>query len=633
MKPETLKELLEKIGNVRIAIIGDFCLDAYWFVDESKREISIETGKPTTPVSIQKYSLGGAGNVASNLASLGAGQIWTLGVTGRDPFASEMISLMESAGINTDYLLTQETSWSTHVYIKPHIGETEQSRIDFGNFNRLSEETAVSLLASLEKVSKEASLVIINQQVLSGIHTPFFRKKLVDVISSLPEKIFIADSRNFMEDYTGAYRKMNDSEAARLCGIAKQPGEIISRNEVLEFASQLNLRFGKPVFITRGGNGSVVAGENGITEVPGLMIISPTDTVGAGDSYLAGAAATLAAGYSLETAALLGTYTAGVTVQKLYQTGTASPEEIIAIGSSPDFSYNPDIASDIRHAEYHGGTEIEIIKKPDEKLKVKYAVFDNDGTISALREGWEHIMAPMMIKAILGEKYSEAGESLYARVKNAVNEMIDKTTGVQTLKQMQMLIKLVRDFGCVDEKDILDEAGYKLIYNKELLAMVREREEKLKEGEISVDDLTIKGSVAFLHALYNRGVKLFLTSGTDEEDVKHEAAVLAYDHLFEGRIYGATGRIDTEAKKVVLDRLLDSLGTEESSAIVTFGDGPVEIRETRKRGGVTVGVASNEIRRYGLNITKRTRLIKAGADLIIPDFSQYEKLLQLLNIR
>lgn len=633
MKPETLKELLDKIRNVKIAIVGDFCLDAYWFVDESKREISIETGKTTTPVRIQKYSLGGAGNVASNLAAMGAGQIWALGVTGRDPFASEMISLMNKAGINTDKMLVQEEKWSTHVYIKPHIGETEQSRIDFGNFNQLSEETAASLLENLEKVSGEASLIIINQQVLSGIHTTFFRKRLVDVIGRFPEKIFIADSRDFMADYDGAWRKMNDSEAARLCGIVRKPDEDITRSEVLEFADQLSHRFGKPVLITRGSNGSVVAGNPGITEIPGLMIISPTDTVGAGDSYLAGAAATLAAGYSLETAGLLGTFTAGVTVQKLYQTGTASPGEIIAIGSAPDFSYNPDIASDIRHAQYYGGTEIEIIIKPDEKLAVKYAVFDNDGTISALREGWEHIMAPMMIKAILGEKYSEAGDSLYARVQNAVNEMIDKTTGVQTLKQMQMLIKLVRDFGCVEEEDILDEAGYKLIYNEELLSMVRKREEKLKEGEISVEDLTIKSSVAFLKVLYDKGVKLFLTSGTDEEDVKHEAAVLGYGHLFEGRIFGATGKIDTEAKKVVLDKLLDSIGTAESSSIVTFGDGPVEIRETSKRGGIAVGVASNEIRRYGLNITKRTRLIKAGADLIVPDFSQYEKLLQLLNIR
>ena len=91
------------------------------------------------------------------------------------------------------------------------------------------------------------------------------------------------------------------------------------------------------------------------------MIISRTDTVGAGDSYLAGAAAALAAGYSLETAGEMGTFTAGVTVQKLFQTGTASPEEVFSIGSDADYIYHPELSEDIRHAVYHEKSEIEII--------------------------------------------------------------------------------------------------------------------------------------------------------------------------------------------------------------------------------------------------------------------------------
>jgi len=55
-------------------------------------------------------------------------------------------------------------------------------------------------------------------------------------------------------------------------------------------------------------------------------------------------------------------------------------------------------------AQYFNNTDIEIIIKPPERLKIRYAIFDNDGTISTLREGWEKIMAPMMEKVILGEK-------------------------------------------------------------------------------------------------------------------------------------------------------------------------------------------------------------------------------------
>ncbi len=68
-----------------------------------------------------------------------------------------------------------------------------------------------------------------------------------------------------------------------------------------------------------------------------------------------------------------------------------------------------------------------------------------------------------------------------------------------------------------------------------------------------------------------------------------EARVLGYDHLFGGRIFGAVGDINKEAKKIVLDRILDTIGTSATGKVVTFGDGPVEIRETNKRGGYNCG--------------------------------------------
>jgi hypothetical protein len=83
---------------------------------------------------------------------------------------------------------------------------------------------------------------------------------------------------------------------------------------------------------------------------------------------------------------------------------------------------------------------------------------------------------------------------------------------------------------------------------------------------------------------------------------------------------------------MVLDRIIrehELSGPE----FITFGDGPVEIRETHKRGGITVGVASDEVRRFGLNPAKRSRLIRAGADVIVPDYSQLDMLLELLSLQ
>ena len=64
--------------------------------------------------------------------------------------------------------------------------------------------------------------------------------------------------------------------------------------------------------------------------------------------------------------------------------------------------------------------------------------------------------------------------------------------------------------------------------------------------------------------------------------------------------------------------------------MAVIGDGPVEIREAKARGALAIGVASDEVRRRGWNARKRQRLIQAGADLLIPDFTRGEVLLRLL---
>jgi len=190
----------------------------------------------------------------------------------------------------------------------------------------------------------------------------------------------------------------------------------------------------------------------------------------------------------------------------------------------------------------------------------------------------------------------------------------------------------VREFGIVPAAEVKDAQGYKDLYNKELLAMVSARVTKLKRGELAVEDFTLKGAIPLLSALHAAGVKLYLASGTDEGDLIAEAQALGHAALFEGRIHGAVGDVAIEAKKVVLEKILAEIGPAGARTLVTFGDGPVEMRETRRRGGRTVGVASDELRRFGWNMRKRTRLIRAGADIVVADFSQWKILCRLLGV-
>lgn len=628
-----LGKILNNIVGTRIGIIGDFCLDVYWNIDKDRAEISVETKLPTKPVKSQFYSLGGAGNVANNLKGMGVRKISVFGVTGHDPFGHQMRLLMKALGINIDSLLEQNDKWCTHVYIKPIEDGVEGNRIDFGYYNNLSDDVAEKLLSCLSMEIKNLDAVIINQQVSDGIHlSKTLQKGLQKIISDNKKKFFFLDSRSCSDLYQGTIRKINAYEASKLCGRSCEPDDVIAEEDAKSAGAKLCKKWKKTLFVTRGDRGCLAVEEKKITVIPGLHIIEKTDPVGAGDSMLAGISAAMAGGADPVTAATFGNFVAGVTVQKLYQTGIASSAEIKSIGTDADYIFMPEKADDIRSAKYFRDSEIEIVVGAISIGKISHAIFDHDGTISVLREGWEKIMEPMMMKAIMGPAYDGADESTYHKVLHRVSKFIDSTTGIQTLVQMQGLVKLVKEFGFVPEKEVLDEFGYKKIYNEGLLDLVRKRIEKLRRGELSIDDFAIKGVVPFLNRLHESGIKLYMASGSDENDVIEEAKALGYAKLFENRIYGAVGDVTKEAKKIVMDRIVRDIGPGNAKQIMAIGDGPVEIREINKRGGLAVGIASDEVRRFGLNQQKRSRLIRAGADIIIPDYSQAGILCEILKI-
>jgi phosphoglycolate phosphatase-like HAD superfamily hydrolase len=214
-------------------------------------------------------------------------------------------------------------------------------------------------------------------------------------------------------------------------------------------------------------------------------------------------------------------------------------------------------------------------------------------------------------------------------VKSQVLEFIDRSTGIQTIVQMEALVNMVVDAGFVPKEAILDKFGYKEIYNTSLMEMVDGRIAKLKNGELSVSDFEVKGAIPFMQALREKGIKLYLASGTDKDDVINEAIAMGYADLFDGGIYGSVGDISKYSKKMVIEKIIAD-NRLKGKELLVLGDGPVEIREARKVGGTAIGIASDEVRRYGLNKDKRTRLIKSGAQIVIPDFSQRLTLLKLI---
>jgi len=630
-RPEIISTL-ENLSQVSVAVIGDFCLDVYWTIDRSASELSLETGLKTEPVRHQRYSAGGAGNVVMNLLALGVQQVYPVGVLGNDPFGCELRRLFESSQINGSGLISQNENWATPTYIKPCVDNQELSRIDFGNFNRLSAVAERDLFAKLEDILGKVSVVLINHQVTGSMHdSESFRKQLQQVINRHPNLTFLIDSRGYHESYPKAIHKLNDREVMKACGQPVAAGDAVSLEELVQQAQYLSERWDSPLVVTRGERGCLVVAGAKTARIFGLQLPGRTDPVGAGDTFSSALLATLSTGKNLAAAAFVANIAAAVTAQKLFQTGTATSDEILELAAHADYAFFPELAECSHQARHVAGSEIEVITDPLPILNIRHAIFDHDGTISTLREGWEKIMEPMMMKAILGDQIRMADEKLFNRVKDRVGEFIERTTGIQTIAQMHGLVELVREFALVPSGQILSAAEYKGIFNEDLMALVNLRLAKLKTGELDINDFTLKGAVPFLRALRGAGVRLYLASGTDETDVKREAECLGYADVFDGGIYGSIGQVDKDAKKVVIERILNEINGAFDQ-LIAFGDGPVEMREAKRRGAVAIGVASDEVRRFGLNLEKRRRLIRAGADALVPDFSQWPQLWRLLHL-
>ncbi len=629
MKENRIKEILTRIKNVKIAVYGDFCIDAYWLLDARGSEVSLETGLQARAVGRHYYSLGGASNVVANLAALEPAAIQVIGVVGDDIFGRELRRQFHELDVDTKRLVIQKDNFDTVTFGKPYLEDKEQPRIDFGFFNKRSDQTDRTLLEGINEALRNADALIVNQQVPGSITNESFIDRANALFEKYADKIVLVDSRHYGHKFENIYRKTNDLEAARLNDVDVKLGDVLTLADVNKYALNLYKQFNKPVFLTRGPRGIITVDSDGVHEVPGIQLLKKLDIVGAGDTVTSALALCLGAGIPPAEASEFANLAAAVTVQKLFQTGTASGPEILEIGKDPDYIYQPELASDRRGACYFEDSEIELCYQSIPFGRIKHAVFDNDGTISTLRQGWEQIMAPVMVRAVLGDKYETADETLYHKVKSRIADYIDSSTGMQTILQMEALVEMVREFGVVGDDKILDKFGYKEIYNNALMELVNRRIEKLKSGELDISDYTIKGALEFVEALKKRGIKLYLASGTDSQDVIAESEALGYARLFDGGIYGSVGDVTKYSKKMVIEKIMAG-NNLQGPELVVFGDGPIEIRECRKRDGIAVGIASDEIRRHGLSIEKRTRLIKAGAHVIVPDFSQHEILIKLL---
>lgn len=284
-----------------------------------------------------------------------------------------------------------------------------------------------------------------------------------------------------------------------------------------------------------------------------------------------------------------------------------------------DYKRVVDVAGETR---FLAGTAIEIARESDSRHPPRHVLFDFDGTLSLIREGWPDVMVPMMVEVLTQTGTTESGEQLHQLAHNFVMEL----NGKQTIYQMIRLAEEVKKRGG-NAKPPLE---YKQMYHERLMTRIRSKREDLRSGNVPPADMLVPGSIDILRSLKEKGARLYLASGTDENYVREEVELLQLTSFFGDHVYGAVEDYKSFSKAQVIQRILAD-NQVEGAELLGFGDGYVEIQNVKAVGGTAVAVASDESGRSGKpDAWKRNRLIGVGADVVIPDFRECEHLIDYL---
>ncbi len=330
MQPDRFDQITRQFSRLRIAVVGDFCLDRYLEIDPARDEVSLETGLPVHNVVNIRAQAGAAGTVVNNLAALGVGAIFPIGFCGEDGEGHELRKALGAlAGVNLQYFLATPLR-RTFTYCKPLVlapGQPprELNRLDTKNWTPTPDAVSQHTLDSLAALRGKVDAIIALDQVTTpetGVITARVRNELHH-----QGALVVADARLGLSGYPAVVFKMNLAELRRLEKLGELPGVEGARAA----AGTIARRNGQPVIVTMAECGLVGAEPDGSTvHIPALPVRGPIDVVGAGDSVTANATVALAAEASLGEALELAAAASSIVIHQLGTTGTASVSQLRA---------------------------------------------------------------------------------------------------------------------------------------------------------------------------------------------------------------------------------------------------------------------------------------------------------------
>lgn len=330
-----LEEILGQLTARKIGVIGDLGLDVYWYADMTRSFLSRETPRFPRPVVREAFSPGAGANVAHNLKVLGVGEVAVFSILGQDWRQTILSEVMASFGISVERLIMSPER-STTAYIKPILmgydsdSQQEDARLDFENDEPLSPELEDGLIDMVRSQLPDLDTMLVADQLeVHGIITARVREALNETARGHEGKHFVVDSRQRIGLFQNMVLKPNWVEASLAIDPDRDPRSV-QRDELVQIGQTLSAQNGRPAFITLSENGVLVCSEEAHRFLPAAPVRPPLDPVGAGDAFIAALAAALTVEATPWEAGAIANLAAAVVVEKLDQTGTASPDEILA---------------------------------------------------------------------------------------------------------------------------------------------------------------------------------------------------------------------------------------------------------------------------------------------------------------
>ncbi len=294
-------------STARVLVAGDLMLDRYWHGATSR--ISPEAPVPVVHVAKEEARPGGAGNVALNVASLGA-KAGLLGLVGDDPAADQLQTLLESAGVGCH--LQRDARYPTITKLRIISRHQQLIRLDFEDgFPGLDE---AALLLEYENLLVDYDVIVLSDYAKGTLANP---QEWIEIASRMGKPLLLDPKGQDFGKYRGAtLLTPNMLEFTAVAGACEDEADI--ENRACQLIKDFDLEH---LLVTRGEHGMSLFAKGGEAQHLSTHAQEVFDVTGAGDTVIATLATGLATGLSMPSATKLANLAAGIVVGKL---GTAS---------------------------------------------------------------------------------------------------------------------------------------------------------------------------------------------------------------------------------------------------------------------------------------------------------------------